>query len=37
MKRIFLNVIFVFLILLNSKVHSNTNSDKLYEKIDLFG
>ncbi len=37
MKKIFLNVIFVFLILLNSKVHSNTNSDKLYEKIDLFG
>ena len=37
MKKFFLNVIFVFLILLNSKVYSNTNSDKLYEKIDLFG
>ena len=37
MKKFFLNVIFVFLILLNSKVHSNTSSDKLYEKIDLFG
>ena len=37
MKKFFLNVIFVFLILLNSKVQANTNSDKLYEKIDLFG
>ncbi len=37
MKKFFLNIIFVFLVLLNSKVHSNTNSDKLYEKIDLFG
>ena len=32
-----LKIIFIFLIFLNTKTYSNTSSDKLYEKIDLFG
>ena len=32
-----LKIIFVFFIFLNTKTFSNTTSDKLYEKIDLFG
>ena len=37
MKKIILNIFFVFFISLNVKVYSSTSSDKLYEKIDLFG
>jgi carboxyl-terminal processing protease len=37
MKKIILNIFFVFFISLNVKVYSRTSSDKLYEKIDLFG
>ena len=33
----FLKIIFVFFIFFNTKTYSNTTSDKLYEKIDLFG
>ena len=32
-----IKIIFVFFIFLNTKTFSNTTSDKLYEKIDLFG
>ena len=32
-----LNIIFVLFIFFNTKTYSNTTSDKLYEKIDLFG
>ena len=32
-----LKIIFVFFIFFNTKTYSNTTSDKLYEKIDLFG
>ncbi|RPG94202.1 MAG: S41 family peptidase [Candidatus Pelagibacter sp. TMED263] len=37
MKKRFLNILFVCLIFINTKAYSNTASDKLYEKIDLFG
>ena len=37
MKKCFLNILFVCLIFINTNVYSNTASDKLYEKIDLFG
>tara|TARA_B100001559_G_C16431742_1_gene590119 strand:+ start:127 stop:1269 length:1143 start_codon:yes stop_codon:yes gene_type:complete len=37
MKKYFLNVVFASFILLSTKAFSNTNTDKLYEKIDLFG
>ena len=37
MKKIILNIFFVFFISFNVKAYSNTSSDKLYEKIDLFG
>ena len=37
MKKIILNIFFVFFISFNVKVYSSTSSDKLYEKIDLFG
>ena len=32
-----LKIIFIFFIFLNTKTYPNTTSDKLYEKIDLFG
>ena len=32
-----IKIIFIFFIFLNTKTFSNTTSDKLYEKIDLFG
>ena len=32
-----LKIILIFFIFLNTKTYSNTTSDKLYEKIDLFG
>ena len=35
--KILLKIIFIFLIFFNTKIYSNTASDKLYEKIDLFG
>jgi len=37
MKKCFLNILFVCLIFINTNAYSNTASDKLYEKIDLFG
>ncbi len=37
MKKIVLNIFFVFFIFFNVKAYSSTSSDKLYEKIDLFG
>ena len=37
MKKCFLNILFVCLIFINTNAYSNTTSDKLYEKIDLFG
>ena len=37
MKKILLNIIVICLIFFNTKTYSNTTSDKLYEKIDLFG
>ncbi len=37
MKKFLLNVFLIFVFLLNVKAYSNTNSNKLYEKIDLFG
>ncbi len=37
MKKFFLNVFYITLILLSTNAYSNTKSDKLYEKIDLFG
>ncbi len=37
MKKCLLNIFFIFLIFFNIKAYSNTASDKLYEKIDLFG
>ncbi len=37
MKKNFFNIIIIFLIFFNTKSYSNTTSDKLYEKIDLFG
>ncbi len=33
----FLKIIFILFIFFNTKSYSNTNSDKLYKKIDLFG
>jgi len=37
MKKNLFNIIIIFLIFFNTKSYSNTTSDKLYEKIDLFG
>ncbi len=37
MKKYLIFISFICLFLLNTKVYSNTASDKLYEKIDLFG
>ena len=37
MKKCFLNILFMCLIFINTNAYSNTASDKLYEKIDLFG
>ncbi len=37
MNKYLLNLFFVVLLLLNTKLYSNTSEDKLYEKIDLFG
>ena len=37
MKKILLSSLLVFFIFFSTKVFSNTTSDKLYEKIDLFG
>ena len=37
MKKHFLNIVFLSLIFTSTKAYSNTASDKLYEKIDLFG
>ena len=37
MKKIFFNIIIICLIFFNTKSYSNTTSNKLYEKIDLFG
>ena len=37
MKKILLSSLLVFFIFFSTKVFSNTASDKLYEKIDLFG
>jgi len=37
MKKYLLNFFLIFLFFFNYKAYSNTNSDKLYEKIDLFG
>ncbi len=37
MKKYLIFISFICLFLLNTKVYSNTYSDKLYEKIDLFG
>ena len=33
----FLKIIFIFFVFTNTKSYSNTTTDKLYEKIDLFG
>ena len=37
MKKYLFNIFFIFIIFFSSKAYSNTSSDKLYEKIDLFG
>tara|TARA_B100001057_G_scaffold496977_1_gene599891 strand:+ start:485 stop:1627 length:1143 start_codon:yes stop_codon:yes gene_type:complete len=37
MRKKLLYILFVFIIFFNVKVYSSTSSDKLYEKIDLFG
>tara|TARA_B100001057_G_scaffold79956_2_gene75143 strand:+ start:70 stop:1212 length:1143 start_codon:yes stop_codon:yes gene_type:complete len=37
MKKNLFNIFFIFLVFFNVKAYSNTSSDKLYEKIDLFG
>ena len=37
MKKNLFNIFFIFIIFFSSKAYSNTSSDKLYEKIDLFG
>ena len=37
MRKKILKVLFIFLIFFNSKAYANVSSDKLYEKIDLFG
>ena len=37
MKKILLSSLLIFFIFFSTKVFSNTTSDKLYEKIDLFG
>ena len=37
MKKNLFNIIIIFLIFFNTKSYSSTTSDKLYEKIDLFG
>ena len=37
MRKKLLYILFVFIIFFNAKVYSSTSSDKLYEKIDLFG
>ena len=37
MKKYLIFISFIYFIFFNTKVYSNTNSDKLYEKIDLFG
>ena len=37
MKKRIINIFFISLIFFNTTAYSNTASDKLYEKIDLFG
>ncbi len=37
MKKLVYNILLICIIFFNSNVYSNTNSEKLYEKIDLFG
>ena len=37
MKKLVYNILLICIIFFNSNLYSNTNSDKLYEKIDLFG
>ena len=37
MKKKFINLVIIFFIFFSVKAYSNTSSDKLYEKIDLFG
>ena len=37
MKKYVLNILLIGLISFNSNAYSNTTSNKLYEKIDLFG
>ncbi len=37
MKKFLLNIFFIFVFFFNANVYSNTSSDKLYDKIDLFG
>ena len=37
MKKYLFNIFFIFMVFSNINLYSNTNSDKLYEKIDLFG
>ncbi len=37
MKKYVINILFIGLIFFNAKAYSNITSDKLYEKIDLFG
>ena len=37
MKKNLFNIFFICLVFFNVKAYSNTSSDKLYEKIDLFG
>ena len=37
MKRNFFYIIIICLVFFNTKSYSSTTSDKLYEKIDLFG
>ena len=37
MKKYLLNIFLIFVFLFNIKAYSNTNSNKLYDKIDLFG
>ena len=37
MKKYLFNIFLIFMVFSNINLYSNTNSDKLYEKIDLFG
>ena len=37
MKKYLLNIFLIFVLLFNIKAYSSTNSNKLYDKIDLFG